>query len=1428
MNPFIPLLTLLLIFVSSFNAQAQTPSTSVKVTIRAVSVFSTYSRRNEDERYRYRFWIDGTELPNDDGCLKVGGTPGTWTSVDYGIAFQRNFDLEDDIVIEAEGWEDDGCKDACRYNDTRAGCDDGGRCGRNPGTVVSVPSDSYTPRNVNFIRIKQLRPGNVSTNLVTINYCGGDYRVQYLVTYTIPTPTRTTYLAYDDVGAPITVSDYQLCNRNKIELNTSTSLEPKFNSQVKYEWYFNINGEKRTVYDNNPAYCGDSPRCDLAEPTPDPSNPILQSISFEKSARSSASSPVVLALPPDEGGPPPPCCYELPYIPRQETVWTKIPGASNPSVAGGKYDFDIRTLKTSKWDLSNISQTAVVNFRVRVTANGSVSEYSVASLTLNVAPLPPVFGSDPLVDKSCPNGSDGIIHLSSVTGIGNYKYNLRPGFDNTTPCDPAKDKCFEGGYSGAVSGGSFDINGIPKGKYTVWLVNFATKSGSCASTKNVEVLSHETLAIALDSKEDVVCNGNEEGKITLNKTGGKAPYTYTLTGQPFNNSGVFENLIAGEYHATVTDGCLQSIATVTDRNVTINQPIKISESVFSSSDATCATPGNGSLTSAVSKSSGSYDKLVSPTVTYQFRLFKDNALYDSYESTTAQWTRPNLPVSGDYDLVVTEKGGIDCNGYTKTFKVDAPDPLTVDVLKVDEVSCFGGTNGKVTFEADGGSGQFIYKMSAIAGDTVSNTDGEFTTLPAGLYTLVLQNGLSGCRDQLTHSTKIDVIQPKRIKADLNKTDITCFGNGDGKIFATLEGGTPGYSSVWQEQVNFKWISLPRTGTSIDKREAGTFRLMITDSRTCRDSSSAVTIIEPSLLSISKVTVSDIKCLNETGTIELASIGGTGDHTFFYSRNNAADKVFTSVTPLSAGSYVVKVKDVNGCTDIDEGTYAITSPPSMLDFNYELSDFNGFNISCFGGSNGHAVITANGGNGSSYLGYRFSKDDREYQPEVKVEGFNAGTHKITVIDGRGCAVSKNVNFTQTDEAITLKLDNKKDIVCYGDQTGVLNLSATGGLSPYKFKINDGQTQPSGTFTGLASNSYRATVYDKNNCDAVFDYSIEILNPPIEIKAELKDVSCFAGSDGSITISIDGGVSPFEYAWPGQTSTSNILSDVKLGQYKVVVTDNAGCKRDSLFSISQPLKALENKINTVPVCFGRTTGVITILPSGGTSPFQFSIDNGATFQAENIFSSVGVGSYQIKVIDDKGCISLGKTEVIQRNDQPIPDFIVASKEYARDTLVIREISVPKPDSVHWIFDSNAILTRTEQWSPEIVFEQAGEYSITMIGYFQACDYAVTRTITLNPYDPNATPVKDPSYKPIQSVDVTPNPNNGEFDVTVKLNKKYRLSLVIYDVLGGLRYLKSFEPVQSVTERIKLPEVASGVYMLRAITNTDAKDVRIIINK
>ncbi|HKY56296.1 MAG TPA: T9SS type A sorting domain-containing protein [Anaerolineales bacterium] len=785
-------------------------------------------------------------------------------------------------------------------------------------------------------------------------------------------------------------------------------------------------------------------------------------------------------------------------------------------------------------------------------------------------------------------------------------------------------------------------------------------------------------------------------------------------------------------------------------------------------------------------------------------------------------------MSANYQLTVSEKGSLSCNTYSKSFSIAAPSPLNISNLVTTDVSCFDGADGAMTFTGTGGSGFYNFKITKIAGDTSANTLGSFLNINAGDYKLVIENDLPGCQDKATYASTIEIKQPTEIVIGLTKNNISCFGYNDGSITSSVSGGTPLYTYTWEKQNGSFWSSIG-SSPDLSNQSPGNFRLRITDNKTCVDVSDPVTIIEPSAISTQSISVNDIKCLGETGTITVQSNGGTLPYEFHYSSNNDStfNPLLSGSTPLNAGSYRIKTTDKNGCAFTDPGTYAITAPPSALDFTFTKSDYNGYNISCLGGSNGFLKVLGMGGNGGTYSGYQFSYDNSSYATLDTIFNINAGNHNIAVKDNRGCIVSKNIPFTQTAVQLSVAVQSKQDVLCFGDVTGSVVLHGNGGVSPYTYSLNSSPLQTSPEFTDLSVGSFTYLISDKNNCTSTGADEIINLHPKMLFTSALTHVSCFDGADGSIVLNVTGGSSPFDFEWAGSTNTTSSLTNLGAGEYSVIITVEAGCKRDSSFTLTQPAAPLSVVLKTTPICYGETTGEIEAIVSGGTTPYQYSSDNGQTLQTGNIITALSVGTQTIYIVDQKGCTKTSTGIIEQRTDKPEPNFLVSTRQNALDTLIIKEISIPKPDSLTWTFDPAAIIIDEDPWSPQLKFSMAGTYYISMTGFFSGCDYSVEKTLALNPFDPSA-PTQTEGYRPIESVDVSPNPGPGEFNLKVVLRKNYNLSVIVYDMMGVPHHENRYQLVKGVEQKINLTQASEGIYLIRVITDSDARDIRIIVQR
>jgi hypothetical protein len=1378
-------------------------STDVLVTVVVSRAKSTYDAKGEAEDYRWKARYNSPTA--DDLCLKVQNQgPNQWFSFNSTLVSLKAAKITDEIFLYGEGWEEDDCKDDCSYNNTTAGCDDNGHCSNALGILSGGPSSSP-----GGFRLSDYKPG--VTHTIQIDYCNGSYTLEYQFTYYPPAPQAGT-ASVNGVNC-----DGQICPDCTVKIPVSTSVNASFQSDLQYVWEYNVGGETTTVWVDNPAYCGDTqPACTGGAG------------SKARMAKGGTITPTV--APPGGGGPPPACCDEPAFIQQNKTVWRSF-RTTYGNQDGGAITFTPADLQK----INGLTQNTTIYFRIKTVANGLASN-TYGNTTIMVSPPAPT-ATSVSIDPSCPGAvGTGALNVSGVTSqFSQYRYILKKGTYTALGCNPDKEgSCLSADdIPGSASGSSFTISGVKAETYTLFLINNAGKYGFCSrwiGTYTVPAIPN--LGISPFTPQDLTCNGVNEGAFSVTIHDGRyATVHYDLLNQTTNTalsktsttasaSVSFDQLAPGTYRLNVNDQCTPDVIS----NFEIKQPSKVSSTEFQKVNATCIDPGNGTAKITVSKT-GLPDVAVSAI--YHYQLFKGSTLYNEQFLTAATYTWTNLPVSSDYKIVVKEKDGRDCNAATVNFVIDGPDPISAPAPVVTDVTCYNGSDGTITIKGTGGTGSYVYDLSGTA--TQSNNTGIFTGLSAGNYTVTIHNTIT-CNDKYIASG-ITIQQPTQVVAIISKKDISCFGADDGQITSAVSGGTPGtsgYSYTWETQISGSWTSLGKTTANLTGLADGTYRLRVKDEKQCPAISNEVTVIEPIAVDISGVQVTDIKCFGETGNIAITASGGTGAYTYAYSLNNGSSfTAFNSTTPLAAGIYVVKATDTNGCSYTDTDKYTITSPASALNFTETLSDYNGYNISCFGGGNGWATLIPSGGNGASYSGYQYAIDNGAYQASATMEGIYAGLHSFQVKDARGCSVSKTLTFTQTTDKLLPQLTEKKDVVCYGDATGVLAFTGKGGLPPYQYSLDNAAFQDQGRFTGLSAGTYIVTIKDKNNCDNTATEDIVSVNPPIQIETTITDVSCFNGGDGAVVTSVTGGVSPFQYLWKENGATTSSITSLTTGTYTVKITDHAGCTMQASALVQQPLEALSTSLAAIPVCYGRINGSITVTTKGGTEPYIYSIDNGVNFQSNPVFSQ-GVGSYTLTSKDSKGCTITASTQIVLRNDKPEPNFLVATTRNAMDTLVIIDVSVPKPDSIYWVFDPQALVISNDQWSPRLKFLNAGTYFVSMTGYFGGCDYNVTKDMTVSPYDPSVEKEKLPGYKPIQSVAVSPNPSTGEFDVVIKLAKKYNLSIVVYDVLGNRHYDNTWESIEELTQHIILNDVSAGVYLLRAVTESDAQDVRILINK
>lgn len=465
------------------------------------------------------------------------------------------------------------------------------------------------------------------------------------------------------------------------------------------------------------------------------------------------------------------------------------------------------------------------------------------------------------------------------------------------------------------------------------------------------------------------------------------------------------------------------------------------------------------------------------------------------------------------------------------------------------------------------------------------------------------------------------VEPRPTVLISAQADATCFNTNDGTATAVGTGTIGPYTYQWDaatgNQANATAINL----------FPGVYQVVATDNNGCTDSTFA-NIAGPSPVQPLISTFVNVTCHGDsTGSITAAGSGGTPPYNFLWDAA-ANNQTTATANNLDANiSYCVTVTDDNGCFDVI--CHTLTQPATPVSVNAVVtSNYNGEDISCVGATDGEARALANGG----VVGYTFLWSTGVSTNNI-IEG--AGRYRVTVTDGNFCEAVDSVDLVDP-LGLGINIINTTNVVCFGDSTGEITVSGTGGVGGFTYTWNDGQVGPTAVGLQVANNPYVVTMMDANGCTQNRTITIS-QNPPIAAPdIQATDATVCTGDNINFTSTTTGSI---EYYWSGPNGfTSNLQSPtisgatfIHQGNYFLEIEDTlTGC-----FSIDTFLFV---EVNTLPnppfiagggiICDGSTIRIEDqigtpncdllwqgpIVDQIGTAPFVIDVNPGdANYQS-----------------------------------------------------------------------------------------------------------------------------------------------------------------------------------------------------------------------
>jgi gliding motility-associated-like protein len=345
--------------------------------------------------------------------------------------------------------------------------------------------------------------------------------------------------------------------------------------------------------------------------------------------------------------------------------------------------------------------------------------------------------------------------------------------------------------------------------------------------------------------------------------------------------------------------------------------------------------------------------------------------------------------------------------------------------------------------------------------------------------------------------------------------------------------------------------------------------------------------------------------------------------------------------LAAGTYRLTITDAVNCTLVK--TYEMREPdPIEVDAVKQ-------NVLCGGELSGN-IFLRNVTGGTGTYQFLWIKDGvgeikRSIVPE-DLRNIGPGRYILVVTDQNFCEYIEVFDITEPVALVTT-LVKKENNLCFGDAKGTIQINVVGGTAPYRYAWTGpgGYTSTNKDLTGLLSGTYQVLVTDALLCTS--SLSVQITEPTeIIVTPTLTMVSCPEGKDGSISMTVSGGIPPYVYAWAGPNgfrSTTKDLSNLPAGRYDLVITDGIGCKITRTFEITDPepivLTPTISNFNGFEIsCKNGSDGVIDLNITGGNGGYKIFWEGPNGFRS-NLAKLVGLvaGTYEVTVVDSKNCIS-----------------------------------------------------------------------------------------------------------------------------------------------------------------------------------------------
>ena len=476
----------------------------------------------------------------------------------------------------------------------------------------------------------------------------------------------------------------------------------------------------------------------------------------------------------------------------------------------------------------------------------------------------------------------------------------------------------------------------------------------------------------------------------------------------------------------------------------------------------------------------------------------------------------NVNTTGTYAVTISDNFGCSATASADVEFVNFSLTTTIN-----NISCSGMNDGSLTVNPNGGIPPYSYSWNTsppLYTQTISN-------LGEGSYYVTVIEG-HGC----TAATSAAVIDPEEFFAQINNLqNVRCYGAANGSVNVTVNGGLPPYGIAWSSG-NISGFNPQNLGP-------GNYSLTVSDVNGCTyDRSFSIT--QPSQLSVN-YSLNNALCYGEPVSATINVSGGTSAYSVVW--QDGSTNYSNSNIPANT-EFGYTVTDGNNC--VQSGTLSVTSPAEML-VNGTIK-----HVTCKGDSDGTIRIHMAGNTPPYDIRWSTGEDT------VFISGKPAGFYTVTITDANDCTAVHTFNVTEADEELEL-IYFVNDIQCHGSNQGSIVLDASGGITPYSFRLGAGNYEVGGNVhSGLSGGQYNFRVIDARGCSV---NATSLILEPAELQIITDPVrpSCIGNDDGRIGLNISGGTEPYHIRFNDRLSTSDEFEGLRQGEYNIEILDANNC-------------------------------------------------------------------------------------------------------------------------------------------------------------------------------------------------------------------------------------------------------------------------------